>query len=82
MRKIFHLYAKLLGNDSDIHKAFGSMNQSVTTKIRNAASDDWIAEKIVEQIVKIFQIIYFSIYSDFICFKSLVLIEYKQQLLD
>ena len=61
MRKIFHLYAKLLVNDSDIYKAFGSMNQSVTTKIRNAASDDWIVEKIVEHIVKIFQIIYFSI---------------------
>ena len=34
MHKIFHPRAKLLLNDSDINKAFRSMNQSAMTKIK------------------------------------------------
>ena len=33
MRKIFHLKAKLIANDLDTDKAFGSMYQSVMIKI-------------------------------------------------
>ena len=32
MRKIFHLTAKFIVNDSDIDTAFGSMNQSIEKK--------------------------------------------------
>ena len=34
MRKIFHLSAKLIVNDSDIDKPFGSIHQSAMTKIK------------------------------------------------
>ena len=34
MRKIFHLSAKVIVNDSDIDKSFGSIHQSPTIKIK------------------------------------------------
>ena len=40
--KFFHSSTKLIGSDSDIDKAFTSMHQSIMTKIKNYASEDWI----------------------------------------
>ena len=42
-RKIFNLTAKLVASDSDIDKAFKSMDQSIITKIKNYNCKDWIA---------------------------------------
>ena len=39
-RKIFHSSVKLIASDSDIEKAFKSMHQSITTKIKIYASED------------------------------------------
>ena len=33
---------KLNASDSDIGETFKSMNQSIMTKIKNSASEDWI----------------------------------------
>ena len=41
--KIFHSSAKLIASDSDIEEAFESMHQSIITKIKNYAKEDWIA---------------------------------------
>ena len=48
MSKIFYSNAQLIGNDSDIYKAFWSMHQSFMTEIRNYVSKDWIVKTIVE----------------------------------
>ena len=39
--KIFHSSVKLIPIDSDIDKAFKSKNQSIMTRIKNYASEDW-----------------------------------------
>ena len=39
--KIFHSSAKLIPIDSDIDKAFKSKHQSIMTRIKNYASEDW-----------------------------------------
>ena len=48
MRKIFDSSAKLIINDSDIDKAFGSMHQSVMIRIKNFVSEDWIFKTTAE----------------------------------
>ena len=54
--KIFHLSAKLISSDSDIDEAFKSMHQSIMTKIKNCASEDWIViEIIVKHSIKNFE---------------------------
>ena len=42
-RKIFHSIVKLIDSDSDIADAFKSMDQSMMTKIKNYACEEWIA---------------------------------------
>ena len=54
-RKIFHSSAKLIASDSDIDEAFKSMRQSIMTKIKNYASEDWIVlDVIIKHSIKIF----------------------------
>ena len=48
MHKIFHLSARLIVNDSDIDKAFGSMHQKVMENIKKSLSKHWIVKAIVE----------------------------------
>ena len=53
-RKIFHSSAKLIASDSDIDEAFKSMHQSIMTKMRNYACQDWIVfDVIIKHIIKI-----------------------------
>ena len=42
MRKTCHSSAKLIANDSDIDKIFGSMHESIMTIIKNSVSKDSI----------------------------------------
>ena len=53
--KIFHSSTKLTADDSDIDEAFKSMHQSIITKIKNSASEDWVVETIVKHSIKIFE---------------------------
>ena len=53
--KIFHSSTKLTVDDSDIDEAFKSMHQSIITKIKNSASEDWVVETIVKHSIKIFE---------------------------
>ena len=54
--KIFHLSTKLIASDSDIIEAFISMHQSIMTKIKNYASEDWIVlDIIIKYSIKIFE---------------------------
>ena len=54
--KTFHSSAKLIASDLDIDEAFKSMHQSIMTKIKHYASEDWIViEKIVKHSIKIFE---------------------------
>ena len=47
---------KLIASDSDIDEAFKSMYQSIITKIKNYASEDWIVlDVIIKYIIKIFE---------------------------
>ena len=41
-RKIFHTIVKLIASDLDTDEAFISIYQSITTKIKKYASEDWI----------------------------------------
>ena len=52
---IFHPSVKLIVNDPDIDKAFGSMYQTVMTKMKNSVSKNWVVKTIVEHRIKIFQ---------------------------
>ena len=55
-RKIFRSSTKLIASDSDVDEAFTSMYQSKMTKIKNSASEDWIAiESIVKCSINIFE---------------------------
>ena len=54
-RKIFHSSAKLIASDSNIDEAFKSMRQSIMTKIKNYASEDWVVlDVIIKHSIKIF----------------------------
>ena len=46
-RKIFHSRIKLIASDSDIDETFISMHQSIMTKIKNDASEDWIVLDVI-----------------------------------
>ena len=54
--KIFHSSAKLIASDSDIDEAFNSMHQSIMTKIKNSATEDWILlDVIMKHSIKTFE---------------------------
>ena len=55
MRKVFQLCAKLIVNDSDIDKIFGSMNESIMTNFKKSVNEDEILETTVEYTFKISQ---------------------------
>ena len=56
-RKIFNSCTKLIASDSDIDEAFKSMHQSIMTKIKNYASEDWIVleDVNIKDSIKIFK---------------------------
>ena len=56
-RKIFNSCTKLIVSDSDIDEAFKSMHQSIMTKIKNYASEDWIVleDVNIKDSIKIFK---------------------------
>ena len=57
--KIFHSSAKLIANDSDIDEASKSMHQSIMTKIKNYACEDWIVlDIVIKHSIKIFECYY------------------------
>ena len=52
--KITHPKAKLIVSESDIQEAFKSMHQSIMTKIKSHASEDWVVlDVIIKHIIKI-----------------------------
>ena len=54
-RKIFHWSVKLIASDSDIDEAFISMHQSIMTRIKQYANEDWIVLDVtIKQSIKIF----------------------------
>ena len=54
-RKIFCSSTKLIAGDSDIDEAFKSTHQSIMTKIKNYAFEDWIVlDVIIKHSIKIF----------------------------
>ena len=54
--KIFHSSAKQIASNSDIDEAFKFTHQSIMTKIKIHASEDWVViEKIVNYSIKIFE---------------------------
>ena len=55
--KIFHLCAKLIASNSDTDEAFKFMYyQSIMTKIKNCASEDWIVlDVFIKHSIKIFK---------------------------
>ena len=47
---------KLIASTSDIDEAFKSMHQSIMTKIKNHACEDWIVfDVIIKRNIKIFE---------------------------
>ena len=50
-RQIFHSSAEVIASYSDIDKAFISMYQSIMTKVKNYAYEDWdvLDEKIIRR---------------------------------
>ena len=55
MLEFFYSSAKLIANDLDIDKAFGSVHQSVMMKIKHFFCKGWIVKTIVEHGIKIFE---------------------------
>ena len=54
--KIFHSSTKLVASDSDNDETFKSIHQSIMTKIKNYACEDWIVlDAIIKHSVKIFE---------------------------
>ena len=54
--KIFHSSAQLIPSDSYIDEAFKSIHQSIMTKIKNYACEDWIVlDVIIKHSIEIFQ---------------------------
>ena len=57
--KIFHSSIKLITNDSDIDEAFKFMHQSIMTKIKSYADEDWIVlGVIIKHSIKILECYY------------------------
>ena len=52
--KIFHSCTKLIASDLDIDEAFKSIHQSIMSKIKNYACEDWIGlDVIIKHSIKI-----------------------------
>ena len=51
--KTFHSSSKQIASLSDIDKAFKSIHQSITTKIKNVDSEGWVVETIVKHHIMI-----------------------------
>ena len=47
--KIFHSSTKLIASDSDNDELFKSVRQSIMTKIRNYACEDWIVLDVIRK---------------------------------
>ena len=59
--KMFHSSSKIIAGESDIDEAFKSMHQSIMTRIKKFASEDWVVtERIVKHIIKIFECEYIN----------------------
>ena len=55
-RQIFHSSTKLIASDSDIDEAFKSMHQSIMTKIKIYACEDWtVLDASIKHSIKIFE---------------------------
>ena len=53
---IIHSSAKLIASDSDIDETFKSMHQSIMTKIKNHACEDYIVlDAIIKHSIRIFK---------------------------
>ena len=53
-RKVFDSSVQRIANDSDIDETFKSMHQTIMTKIKKYASEDWVViETIVNHSIKI-----------------------------
>ena len=53
-RKVFDSSVQRIANDSDIDETFKSMHQTIMTKIKKYASEDWfVIETIVNHSIKI-----------------------------
>ena len=54
--KIFHSSPKVIASNSDIDEAFKYMHQSIMTKIKNCAYEDWIVlDVIIKPSIKMFE---------------------------
>ena len=54
--KIFHSSAKIVAGDSDIDKAFISIQQRIMAKIRNYSCKDWIVlDAVIKHFINIFE---------------------------
>ena len=49
--KILNSSTKLISNDSEMDEAFKSMHQSIITKVKNYASENWIDETVVKHVI-------------------------------
>ena len=49
--KILNSSTKLIPNDSEMDETFKSMHQSITTKVKKYASEDWINETVVKDVI-------------------------------
>ena len=59
MNERFHSSTKLTVSDLDIDESFKSMHQSIITKIKNYACEDWIVlDAIINHSIKIFECYY------------------------
>ena len=52
MRKMYHSTTEWTVNDSDIDKAFGSIHESVMTKIKNYFIKDWIVKQLWKMVLR------------------------------
>ena len=52
MRKIFHLSDKLIINDSEIDKAFGSMQDSAITKIWSFLAEIGLLKQLLNMLLR------------------------------
>ena len=70
--KIFNSSPKLAASDSDIDEAFKFMHQSIMTKIKTSASEDWVVKTTVKHSIKVFHWRKQVVYIVFIQTKSLL----------
>ena len=57
--KIFHSSVKLVASDSEIDEAFISTHQSIMTKTKNYASENWVVSDVnIKHSIKIFACLY------------------------